>query len=87
MAGPGPFSERIPSKFRANSEFRANSGQFRANSGQASRTLYFLVILYNESPWLADSKEHTGPWRETDHARNLAQVDRARHNPEPRSEV
>ena len=54
-----PFFERIPSKFRANSEFRANSGQipsnFRANSEQASQTLCFLVILCNESPWLADT--------------------------------
>ena len=54
MAAPGGF----PSEFRAKSEFRANSEQ-------ASQTLYFLVILCNESPWLPDSKEHINPWGET----------------------
>ena len=61
---------RFPSDFRANSErtadkFRANSGQisseFRASSEQASQTLYFLVTLCNEAPWLADNEEHISP--------------------------
>ena len=50
---------RVPSKFRANSE-------------QASQALYFLVILRDESPWVAVNKEHVSPWRKTHHARNLA---------------
>ena len=30
--------------------------------------LYSLVILCNESAWLADTKEHISPWGATDHA-------------------
>ena len=49
MAGPG----RFPSGFRLNSELRANSGRipskFQANSEQTSQTLYFLVVLCNDS--------------------------------------
>ena len=45
----GPFSERIPSKFRANSEFRANSGQ------ASQKPLFPCHCFCNESPWLADN--------------------------------
>ena len=72
MAGPGRFE----SEFRANSErtpsSEKNPGQFRANSEQASQTLYFLITLCNESPWLTDSRERISPWGETDHAQNSA---------------
>ena len=72
MAGPSRFR----SEFRANSEQTPSSeqipGNFRANSRQPSQTLYFLVILCNKYPWLADNKEHVTPWGETDHARSLA---------------
>ena len=74
MAGLGRFQ----SEFRANSERTPSSeqipGKFRANSEQASQTLYFLVILCNESPWLADNRERISPWGATDHARNSAIV-------------
>ena len=74
MAGPG----RLRSEFRANSEQTPSSeqipGKFRANSGQSPskhpKPLYFLVILCSESPSLANSRERTSPWGETDHARN-----------------
>ena len=51
--------------FRANSEripsFEQIPGKFRANSGQISSTQPKpLVILCNESPWLADNKERIG---------------------------
>ena len=72
MAGPG----RFPSEVRAISERTPSSGQipskFQANSEQTSKTLYFLVILCNESPWLVDNKEHISPCGDTDHAGNLA---------------
>ena len=41
-------SEQIPSKCRANSE-------------RASQTLYSLLILCKQSPWLADNKEPSQP--------------------------
>ena len=63
MAGPGRFpsesranSERTPSSEHIPSKFRANSGQIPSKQ-QASQTLYFIVILCNESPWLADKRE------------------------------
>ena len=61
--------------FRANSEqipgkFRANSGQIPSKNPKPSISLSFCVC--NESPWLADNKEHISSWGETDHARNLA---------------
>ena len=54
----GPFSEQIPSELRVPSKSEPIPGKFRAKSEQASQTLYFLVILCNESLWLADNKEH-----------------------------
>ena len=64
----GPFSERIPSELRVPSKFRAYSEQ----TSQKNR--YFLVILCNESPQLADNKEHISLWSEANHARNLAET-------------
>ena len=71
---------RFPSEFRANSERTPSFEQVMgsANSEQASQTLYLLVILCNESPWLTDSKDDICAWGETDHAQNLATQSLAR---------
>ena len=55
-------SEQIPSELRVPSNSGQIPSKFWANSEQTSQTLYFLVLLCNEPPWLADNKEHMSPY-------------------------
>ena len=61
-------SERIPSKFRVNSEFRAGCGQIP--SKHLYSRLSFCAMNLSDSPWLAGKKEYMIPWGETDDVRN-----------------
>ena len=55
MAGPG----RFPSEFRENSEQSPSSEQVPGKFRASIPNPLFLVILCNESPWLADNRERT----------------------------